>query len=42
MTTQWIKQPRAIFTANQQNADNGLLVQDGIIIELVQIGRAHV
>ncbi len=39
MTTQWIKQPRAIFTANQQNADNGLLVQDGIIIELVPAGK---
>ncbi|MCU4676059.1 8-oxoguanine deaminase [Catenovulum sp. 2E275] len=35
--TLWIKQPKAVFTANQQNADNGIVVDlnSGKIIELV-------
>lgn len=36
--TTWIKNPRAIFTANQNDAGNGFLIQDNIIIELVPTG----
>lgn len=39
MSRIWIKQPLAIFTANQQNASNGLVIQNGQIIELVQQGK---
>jgi hypothetical protein len=31
----WIKKPLSVFTANQSNADNGIVIRDGIIIELV-------
>ena len=34
--TIWIKHPKAIFTANELDASNGLLIQDGKIIELVK------
>ncbi|MEL0630536.1 hypothetical protein V6256_13045 [Psychromonas aquatilis] len=33
--TLWIKNPLSIFTANQQDASNGIVIKDGIIIELV-------
>ena len=33
--TLWIKKPLSIFTANNKNADNGIVIRDGIIIELV-------
>lgn len=35
MSVLWIKKPLAIFTANQENADNGIVIRDGIIIELL-------
>ncbi|WP_413693558.1 8-oxoguanine deaminase [Psychromonas sp. KJ10-2] len=34
-TTLWIKKPLSTFTANQQDASNGIVIKDGIIIELV-------
>lgn len=34
----WIKKPLSVFTANQQNADNGIVISNGIIIELVADG----
>jgi 8-oxoguanine deaminase len=34
-TTLWIKNPLSIFTANAQDAGNGVVIRDGIIIELV-------
>lgn len=34
----WIKKPLSIFTANQQDAGNGIVIRDGIIIELVPSG----
>ncbi|WP_409439297.1 8-oxoguanine deaminase [Psychromonas sp. GE-S-Ul-11] len=34
-TTLWIKKPLSTFTANQQDASNGVVIKDGIIIELV-------
>ncbi len=34
----WIKNPKAIYTANALNADNGLLIQGRKIIELVAKG----
>ena len=33
--TLWIKNPLSVFTANQQDASNGIVIRDGIIIELV-------
>lgn len=39
MTTLWVKQPKAVFTANLQDAKNGIVIQDGKIIELVGAGR---
>lgn len=39
MTTIWIKQPKAVFTANQEGAANGVVIQDGKIIELVPTGQ---
>jgi len=33
--TLWIKNPLSIFTANQQDASNGIVIKDGIIVELV-------
>ena len=35
MSVLWIKKPLAVFTANQENADNGIVIRDGIIIELL-------
>ncbi|WP_319381175.1 8-oxoguanine deaminase [Thiomicrorhabdus sp.] len=37
--TLWIKQPLAVFTANDEDADGGILIRDGKIVELVG-GRA--
>jgi 8-oxoguanine deaminase len=34
----WIKKPLSVFTANQSNADNGIVIRDGIIVELVAKG----
>ena len=34
-TTLWIKKPLSIFTANDQDAGNGIVIKNGIIIELV-------
>lgn len=34
-STLWIKKPLSTFTANQQDASNGIVIKDGIIIELV-------
>ncbi|ROS05553.1 8-oxoguanine deaminase [Sinobacterium caligoides] len=39
MTTTWLKSPLACYTANQQNADNGVVIKDDIIIELVATGK---
>ncbi|WP_199243964.1 8-oxoguanine deaminase [Bacterioplanes sanyensis] len=39
MTTLWIKHPKACFTANQANADNGIVVADGHIVEQVPHGQ---
>lgn len=38
-TTLWIKKPLSTFTANQQDAGNGIVIKDGIIIELVPNNR---
>lgn len=35
----WIKNPLAIFTANQQDARGGIVIQNGKIIELVALGQ---
>ncbi|PMJ99527.1 8-oxoguanine deaminase [Vibrio sp. 10N.261.55.A7] len=35
METIWIKNPLAIYTGSNQNAEGGLVVRDGIIIELL-------
>ena len=39
MSVLWIKKPLAVFTANQENADNGIVIRDGIIIELLAKGQ---
>ncbi|MBL4797408.1 MAG: 8-oxoguanine deaminase [Oleispira sp.] len=36
----WIKKPLSVFTANQQDAGNGIVIRDGLIIELVAKGTA--
>ena len=38
-TTCWIKNPQAIFTANQEDARGGVVIQDSKIIELVPLGK---
>lgn len=40
----WIKQPRAVFTANHHNSDNGLVINQvtGKIVELVSKGNSPV
>ena len=40
MTTLWIKNPMAIFTANDQDARGGLLISNGKITELVALGQS--
>lgn len=35
MSSLWIKNPLSVFTANQQDAGNGIVIRDGIIVELV-------
>ncbi|WP_166422839.1 8-oxoguanine deaminase [Paraglaciecola sp. 20A4] len=37
--TLWLKSPEGVFTGNTQNADNGVLVQNSQIIELVKSGE---
>ncbi|UNW05899.1 amidohydrolase family protein [Acinetobacter variabilis] len=39
MTTLWIKNPLAVFTANDLDARGGLVIRDGKIIELVALGQ---
>ena len=39
--THWIKQPLAVFTANDADADNGIVIQNGTIVELVPKGRVQ-
>ena len=38
-TSLWIKKPLSIFTANQQDAGNGIVIKNGVIIELVASNR---
>lgn len=38
--TLWIKQPLSIYTANNQDAQNGVVIYNGKIIELVAKGQA--
>ncbi|MDF1763469.1 MAG: 8-oxoguanine deaminase [Oleibacter sp.] len=40
MTTLWIRNPRAVFTANTLDASNGIVIKDGYIIELVAKDQA--
>ncbi|MBB2497246.1 8-oxoguanine deaminase [Aquipseudomonas ullengensis] len=35
----WIKNPQAIFTANDQDARGGLVIADGVIVELLAAGQ---
>ncbi|MBF6622389.1 MAG: 8-oxoguanine deaminase, partial [Pseudomonas stutzeri] len=35
----WIKNPLAIFTANDQDASGGLVIENGVIIELLAAGQ---
>ena len=35
----WIKNPLAIFTANTLDAAGGLVIEDGVIIELLAAGQ---
>jgi 8-oxoguanine deaminase len=37
--TLWLKSPEAVFTANQSNAGNGVLIQGSQVIELVRSGE---
>ena len=37
--TTWIRQPSAVFTANDLDAAGGIVVRDGRIVELVGMGR---
>lgn len=39
MSRLWIKQPLAIFTANELDASNGLVIENGQIVELVAKGQ---
>ena len=39
MTTLWIKNPKAIFTANTLDARGGLVVRDGHIVEVLSAGQ---
>src|SRR5690606_11931404 len=36
----WIKNPLALFTANEQRAPGGLVVENGMIVELLGAGQA--
>jgi 8-oxoguanine deaminase len=40
--TIWIKNPLSIYTANNINAQNGIVIQDDVIIELVAKGQTPV
>lgn len=35
----WIREPLAVFTANEQRAPGGLVVEDGLIVELLGSGQ---
>src|SRR5688572_29913272 len=39
-TAIWIKNPRACWTGNSQDASNGLVIQGNNIIELVAAGKS--
>ncbi|WP_111495371.1 8-oxoguanine deaminase [Marinobacter bohaiensis] len=39
MSALWIRHPLATFTANDQDAGNGIVVEDGVITELVPAGQ---
>ncbi|MFT6905178.1 MAG: 8-oxoguanine deaminase [Oleiphilaceae bacterium] len=39
MHTLWIQNPLAVYTANSNDATNGIVVQQGKIIELVAAGQ---
>ena len=36
----WLKHPEAVFTANDENADNGVIIKGSEIVELVPGGQA--
>lgn len=36
----WIKNPLAVFTANDQQAPGGLVIEDGVIVELLDAGQS--
>ena len=36
----WIKNPLVVFTANDQQAPGGLVIEDGVIVELLDAGRS--
>ncbi|MFT4675844.1 MAG: 8-oxoguanine deaminase, partial [Reinekea sp.] len=40
--TIWIKNPRAVFTANAQDARGGILIRGTTIVELVALGAQPV
>ena len=42
MTSIWLKNPQAIFTANNMDARGGLVIRHGKIIELVALGQQPV
>lgn len=35
----WLKNPLAIFTANTLDARGGLVLQDGVIVEVLALGQ---
>ncbi|MDU1662071.1 MAG: hypothetical protein E6861_21745, partial [Stenotrophomonas maltophilia] len=38
-TRTWLKNPLAIFTANALDARGGLVLQDGVIVEVLALGQ---
>ncbi len=38
-TRTWLKNPLAIFTANDLDARGGLVLQDGLIVEVLGAGQ---
>lgn len=36
----WIKNPLALFTANDQEAPGGLVVENGVIVEMLAAGAS--
>lgn len=39
MTTVWLKNPQAIYTANDLDARGGVVISGGVIVELVALGQ---